>query len=80
MELLNCMRFDFDEFCALMDEFCNMENSYGYYWDLDGSGKFFRKNNPDFTMIDLANYLNVNRIREIFYVEPYNGMIYVIIE
>lgn len=81
METYSCIKIPFNEFQTIMDEICGMEDSYEYYWDISSSGLFFRKNDPDFTFIDLARYFDVSLIREILYVEPSTqGFIYIICE
>jgi len=80
MQRLTCIKTSFAQFQNIMDDICGMEDSYGYYWDIDSSGVFFRKNNPEFTLIDLADYFEVNRIQEIIYIEKLTGIIYIIAE
>lgn len=83
MERLDCIKMDFAEFQNIMDDICDMDESWGYYWDFNSNGVFFRKtsNSPNFTMLDLAKYFDVNRIREIVYVMVgTNGVVYIIAE
>ena len=77
----SCLKLPFNEFISIMDDICGLRDSYGYYWDIASGGEFFRKNNPEFTFIDMANYFDVNVIHEIFYhMQGTTGYMYILYE